>query len=673
MRNLIHATALVFVSSVFLASESRADSNAEAHANLGDLSIEELMDITVTSVSRGKQSVSDSPAAIFVITAEDIRRLGANSLPEILRIAPGMDVSRIDSSRWAISARGFNGFFANKLLVLIDGRSIYTPLFSGIFWAEQDTLIEDIERIEIIRGPGATLWGANAVNGVINIITKHSKDTQGALITSGAGNKERAFGAFRSGSTAGDGWTYRAYGKYNNRDDSRAVGGGDSFDAWSSARAGFRSDFQRSADTSLMITGDGYYGNEQLSSNFPVPSQPPFERVQEDTYSNGGSLVGRLQHTLEADSKIEVQAYADLTGRDNSYLDTTQQTYDLEFQHRLRMSPTNELIWGTGFRNYENRIDANRRTIRVDDHLQRLSLVTAFVQDEFALIPEKLIATIGTKLEHQDLTGLEVQPSVRLRWVANKHETFWAAVSRATNTPAIVDDDLSIELSSVTAPDGTPVLTTLRPNHEKPSENLIALELGYRRELTPSLSMDLATFANHYSDFNTYEPAGRRLVTDDGAPYIANEVFPSDLASVRSYGSELAFEWRPVSRLRLSGSYSFIAIDEDMRPGSQNLISGEIERINPKHIAQLRSFWNITPTVQLDTALRYVDHRPDYGIRSYAEGDVRLGWAFAPNADLSLIGQNLFDAHHQENISNAISITPSDVVRGGFAKLTVEF
>ncbi len=662
---------LFLIGSLLLARVCLAENAAPN--TLGDLSIEELMDITVTSVSRTEQRVSDSAAAIFVITAEDIRRLGVNSIPEILRIAPGMDVSRIDSSRWSISARGFSNLFANKLLVLIDGRSIYTPLFSGVLWEEQDTLIEDIERIEIIRGPGATVWGANAVNGVINIITKHSKDTTGTLLSGGGGNSERAFGSARVGGSDGEGWNYRAWGKYNNRDDSHAVAGGDNFDAWSSGHAGFRTDLQRTDDTALMVSGEGYYINEEIAAEFPVPSIPVRTVRAEDSFSNGGHVIAQLNHTLDTNSKLELKAYFDLTNRDDIFLDSARRTYDFELQHRVKTSARNEFSWGGGFRNSDNDLEGRSRFIQVSDHDQRISLTTAFVQDEFALIPETLVATIGTKFEQQDLTGLEVEPSARLRFTASKYETVWVAVSRATNTPAIVDDNLSLDLDSFVSEDGTPVLTTLLNNPEKPSENLTAFEIGYRRELTPSLSMDLASFANIYDDYQTTEPVGARLITDDGSPYILNEVAPLHYGTVRSYGGEAVLEWRPTKALRFSGSYSHNSIEKTQRASSLDLVGDRLEGESPKNLGLLRSLWSVTPAVQFDTTLRYVDSRPSSGISSYVDGDVRLGWSFAPKAEVSLVGQNLFENYHQENVSSGIFLIPADVSRGGYIKVTVEF
>lgn len=439
------------------------------------------------------------------------------------------------------------------------------------------------------------------------------------------------------------------------------------------ARAGFRSDYQQSSDTALMLSGESYYVNEEISGRLPTTTPPLSRVVSEDAYSNGGNLIARLQHSFSSDSKLELQTFADLTNRDDIFLDSTRRTIDVELQHRLKTSPHNEFSWGGSFRNSDNDLVGQSRAIRVADPAQRISLATAFIQDEFALVPNTLIATLGTKLEHQDLTGLELQPSARLRWVPTKHETLWVAVSRATNTPAIVDDDLTVEINSFVSADGTPVLTTLLNNHDKPSENLTAFEVGYRRELAPTVSVDLASFANFYDGYITTEPLSQRLVTDDGSPYILNEVIARDFGRARSYGGEVSLEWHPEKTLRLSSSYSYISIEKSERPVSQDIIGDLIEGATPKNIVQFRSLWNITPTVQLDSVLHYVDDRPTLGVEGCLDGDLRVGWNFAPGADLSLVGQNLFESYHQENVSTGVAIIPAEAVRAGFLKLTVEF
>ena len=401
-----------------------------------DLGLEDLMavDVVVTSPAKTPRKLSQSASAVYVITREEILRSGARSIPDLLRGAPGLFVGRIDSSKWAISVRGFAGFYANKLLVLVDGRNVYTPLFAGVYWDVQDTMIEDIERIEIIRGPGATLWGANAVNGVINIITRHTRDTQGNLALAGAGSYERGFGAFRHGGAIGkDAW-FRVYGKVFHRA-AGYVSQGDAHDDWRQVRAGFRTDWEPTKVDRLTVQGDLYQGTDGLAEYLPDNQPPFFREVVGDMTVGGGNLLGRFTHRFSERSEAILQVYYDRTERDvPDLVRETQDTFDADLQYRAPLLGSHELIGGVRFRENIEHLTATP-TLSFDHSRNDIVLASAFLQGEFRIVPERFRFIVGSKFEYNSFTGFEVQPSGRAIWTPGEQHAFWAAVSRAVRTP----------------------------------------------------------------------------------------------------------------------------------------------------------------------------------------------------------------------------------------------
>jgi iron complex outermembrane receptor protein len=390
---------------------------------LKSLSIEQLMEIDVTSVSRRSEPVSGAAAAITVITGEDIRRSGASNLPDALRIAVGLEVAQSDGNTWAVSSRGFNTTTSNKLLVLIDGRSIYTPLFSGVFWDVQDVMLEDVDRIEIIRGPGATLWGANAVNGVINILTKSARDTQGGLVSVGGGTEDQGFASFRQGGKVGEETAYRAYGKYSYRDSLAFADGGSARDPLRRGQAGFRLDRSDAGSGAFTLQGDAYHG---LAGQAVV--------VRADTALDGANLLGRWTRTYSENSGSDLQVYYDYTHRQiPQWFEEHRHTLDVDYQHRKPFGARQDLVWGAGYRITHDQVGNSPGVAFLPDHRTE-SLFSAFAQDEIRL-ESHLRLTLGTKLEHNYWTGFEVQPSVRLSWVPDDRRTLWGAISRAVRTP----------------------------------------------------------------------------------------------------------------------------------------------------------------------------------------------------------------------------------------------
>ena len=588
-----------------------------AAADLKKLSIEELMEIDVTSVSRRAERLNDAAAAIIVITQEEIRRSGVTSLPEALRLVNSLHVARQSQRDWAISARGFNLTTANKMLVLIDGRSVYTPLFSGVFWDVQDTLLEDVERIEVIRGPGGTLWGANAVNGIINIITKRAADTQGGLIALGAGNEERGFGAVRYGGTLGERGHYRAYAKYFDRDSMVLANGSDARDSRWMGQGGFRADWNASERDAFTFQADAYTGQSG-------------EFVRDDTNLDGGNLLGRWARNLGEDSNLELQVYYDRTHR---YIPDLFEEHldilDLDFQHRLPVAERHDLVWGFGYRTHRDRV-GNSAAVGFFPPRRDFDLFSLFAQDEVRFLGDRLAVTAGTKLEHNDSTGLEVQPSVRAAWKASDRRTLWAAISRAVRTPTRIDEDVAFFF-----PDGTPIV---QGNPDFESEEVLAYEVGYRIQPHPDLLVDVATFYNVYDNLRSQESLG-------AAPF--PRILLNDLEA-DTYGVELRTNLQPSQGWRVQVAYAWLEKELRLDPGSKNPFGGLEEGNDPEHRATLRSILDLPGGFELDGWLRYVSSLPSPIVDAYTELDLRLGWKSAEGLELSLVGQNLLHESHEE-------------------------
>src|SRR5437660_2958158 len=544
----------------FLAVVVAATTVAQTSRSVPDvtaLSMEDLMNMQVTSVSKRTQKVADAAAAVFVITQEDIRRSGARSIPEALRLAPGLEVARIDSNKWAIASRGFNGRFDNKLLVLIDGRSVYTPLFSGVYWNVQDVMLEDIDRIEVIRGPGATLWGANAVNGVINIISKKAKSTQSTVVTAGAGTEERGSGGVRYGSKIGD-TSYRAYGKYFNWGPSLYSNGTTAHDGWDALRGGFRADWTPAGSNSLTLQGDIYQSKYGETLTVPSLNAPYSNTFPNNGKYSGGNILGRWNRSSEGSSMSLQMYYDNTTISDNSLFGDHQNIFDTDFHHGFHVGDSQQFVWGLGYRSIRDRNDSSF-SVSLQPNQLTLNPFSAFIQDEISLVDKRLRLTFGSKFEHNDFTGFEVQPNARLLWTLTPNQSVWTAVSRAVRTPALTDEGL--RLNSAVVPPATPANPTPFPavvavfgSHQFQSEDLLAYEVGYRVQATNSFSADIATFYNNYSNLRTAEP---------GAPFLEGSPAPTDIVipfvaankmSGGTYGLELFADWRVAHQCRLVGS-----------------------------------------------------------------------------------------------------------------------
>jgi iron complex outermembrane receptor protein len=635
-----------FATAQFGAANACAQPGAE---NLLDLSIEELANLKVRSASRIEEGLREAPAAAFIITADEIRRAGVTSIPEALRLAPGLEVAQRGPAEWSISIRGFNsGDLANKLLVLIDGRTVYSPLYAGVFWDVQDTLLEDIERIEVISGPGGTLWGANAVNGVINIITRQASDTQGGYGELLAGDESRLIGGFRFGGRFGASGHARAYVKHVDRDSSIAATGGDAFDGARHSRAGFRVDHDASEADRITLLGEVYAGATDgvFPDTFTIGTLPA-GTFRDDIDLAGTSMLGRWERNLGADSDFQLQFYYDRTDRDiPSLYEETRDTIDLDFQHRVPVGGRHDLLWGLAFRQSRDGI-ANTIAASFDPASRSIDRYGAFVQDRIALRADDLVLTIGSKIAHNDFTGFEAQPSLRLAWHPGRH-TLWAAASRAVRIPSRLDDDLVLTIPFATPLFPVPVYVLVNGQDEVESEELLALEAGYRVQAGEDISLDIALFRNDYDRLQTIEREDPIFVLDAPLPHIFVPHHLDNNMRGESVGGTVVANFQPRSRWRIRLQYNYLDLHLDTRAGSRDVGSPSAAGNSPRHQAAAHAFLDLPRDVSLYGGVRYVDELPNQNVDAYVAADVNLAWRLRTNASISLAVRNLTDDTHPE-------------------------
>lgn len=628
----------------------------EPDSDILSLDIEQLMNMEVTSVSKKTQTLSDSAAAAFVITQEDIRQSGVTSIPEALRMAPGIEVARIDTNKWAITSRGFNSRFANKLLVMIDGRSVYTPAFSGVYWDVQDTLLEDIERIEVIRGPGAALWGANAVNGIINIITKNAIDTQGTLISTGGGTHERAFGSLRYGTQLSTDSYGKIYFKGNRRDDYDLKGGGSADDDWTSYQGGGRLDKQLNNQDHLTIQGDLYQNKNSEFSELAYLSPPSLGYSDQSTRSKGANILTRWEHTESLTSSYKLQVYYDYTNRDEAYADISHQTLDVEFQHRFNFLNDHDIIWGTGYRYIWADFDMLEGSYVEDNDNERL--YNLFVQDEISLIENTLWLTLGSKFEHNEYTNWEIQPTARIFWNINPKHKLWSAISRANRIPTRFEYDSSVLFPS---PDGNTVFN-LQGNKNIKSEEVTSYEIGYRVIPSSSISIDTTVYYSEYKDLLDF----KAVLT---APVLINL---NNAQSGYTSGFELASHWQMNDWWNWDLAYNYY---------NQTLKSINNEQLSdsPHQNFSLRSNIQFRENLNLNLWLKYTDDFTDYlenrktTIDSYTTLDARLAWQLNRTLELSVTGQNLLESDHIEYVRGSSMNDAVEVKRAVYFKLLWQY
>jgi len=622
---------LLFTAFMVLALRAEAE---PLEIDITHTSIDNLLQMDVTTVSKTSESFWGTAGSIYVLTAEKIRRSGATSVPEALRVVPGVQAFRIDANKWAVTVRGFNGRTANKLLVLVDGRAIYDLLFAGVLWETKAVLLEDVERIEVIRGPGGTLWGANAVNGVINIITKNAKDTQGGLVVAGGGTLEREFGSLRYGAKVGENSYLRAYGRYADRasghlpdrepDDDSKMG-----------RAGFRLDSLLSLDDAFTLQGDYVKGTHGSFDRRVTPDQ-------RSRYSN---LLAKWKRTIEPGEELSLTTYFDHTDLQNPVLDEDRNTVFSELQYLFHPLSTHRVVAGLTYIHSKDEL-TTETPIAIEPKRRTDDIVAIFAEDRIELLKEKVFFSIGAKAEHNDYTGYEVQPSTRLSWLIDSKNSVWGAVSRAVRVPSRLEDDLNVD-----GPNG-PVLNN---ESDLQAERVYSYEIGYRTIPMESFFIDLATFYSAYDQLLNLE----------------NRQFGNKLNG-RTFGAEASLSWQAYEDWQLELGLTHLELDLSL--DSDSLDNSEVrvarnEGLDPSNQASLQSLLKLGDDWEVDTILRYVDSLRALNVGSYFTLNLRVGYAVNEALSISVIGQDLLDSYHYEHRDNQAT----QIQRGVFAKVLYTF
>jgi iron complex outermembrane receptor protein len=630
----------------------------EASNDLKQLSLEQLANVEVTTTSKVPAAVWKTPAAIYVITHDDIMRSGATSIPEALRLAPGVEIARIDSSKWSIGIRGFGSRLSRSVLVLMDGRTVYTTLLAGTYWEVQDTVMDDIERIEVIRGPAGTIWGPNAVNGVINIITKSAKDTRGTLASVGGGNIEQGFFNARQGWGNGTNLSYRVYAKGFNRGPEYHYDN-QNFDRWRAAQGGFRVDWDHDTANKFTFQGDIYdegAGESVIATSYTKPYR---QNLRDTALLSGGNILGRWTRTQGEGRDIQVQAYYDRTNRHEPNFGDLRDTFDVDFLQRFRLPARQQISWGLGARfSHGNDLEVvSGLTFQPSQRTDQL--LTAFLLDEIALVDNRLTLTLGTKLLHTNFTGVHLEPSVRLLWNPDEKQSFWTAYTHAVRTPSDAERDFFLSgFIAVDPASGTPFFARFNANRNFRAEQLNGYEIGYRRLISQNVFVDLAGYYNHYGALFSQDITGAPFLENVPAPphFLLPAEFGNGLVGTTE-GGEIAAEWRPLDFWRLRGSYSFLEMHIEKGRNSLDIgTAAGIQGSSPQHQVELQSGFDLAKSLNLDVAYRYVSSLPgqapngfpDLYVRSYSTADATFRWRFTKSFRLTVAGQNLLQPQHVE-------------------------
>lgn len=609
---------------------------------LTDYSLEQLMDVSVevTSVAKRPQKQEDVAAAVTVITQEDIRLSGMTSLPELLRMAPGLQVARIDGSTWAISSRGFNAKNSDNLLVMLDGRVLQTPTFTGVNWDSQDVILEDVERIEVTRGPGGTLWGANAVTGIINIITKPAAQTQGGMIQAGGGNYERN-ATVRYGGQIGRDGHFRLYARGISQEAFPLASGAQGYDQRSLKSTGFRADWQLGEGNTLTVQGDAYTGSGDHSGTAISLAPPSATPIGYTIDLKGNNQLFRWNHASSGAGEWSLQFYHDFYDRRYMNLGERRHTYDLDFHQHSLLGERHNVVWGLGLRQTRDQFD-NTSVVSFTPSSRSDEVASAFIQDEIMLARDKLYFTAGSKVEHNKYTGRELQPGLSLRWKISERQTAWAAVSRAVHTPSRTDSDAMV-IATIT-PGAPPRELRLVGNPEVQSEHVNAYEAGYRIRPAERLHTDVSVFYNEYRNVMTIEPVTPYV---DAGILIMPRVM-GNKANAKTHGLEWSGSWQPSDKWRFKAAYSWLKMSIQRNPDSlDSSIETEAGR-SPQNQFQLHVFHALNASIHLSASLYYVDKLPSLNVPSYSRMDARWGWRPQRDLELSLTARNLLDPRHPE-------------------------
>ena len=627
---------------------------------LKQLSLAELGNVEVTTASKEPEKISKTSAAIFVLTQDDIRRSGATSIPEVLRLVPGVEGARINSNEWSVNIRGLGSGFSKSVLVLIDGRSVYTPLYAGVYWDVQNVLLEDVERIEVIRGPGGTIWGSNAVNGVINIITKSAKDTRGTYASTRVGNVEQNQSGVRYGGAYGNNLNYRAYAMGFGQTPEFHPGGGN-YDSWQFGQAGFRTDSQLTDRDTLTVQGDLYKGNvgQQVAiASYSPPGQLNINGTQD---VSGGNLLGRWRRELNSTSDVQVQAYYDRTYRLGPQLGETRNTFDIDLIHHFVFKQRNEVIWGLGARWSPSDFIQTVATLNFLPHREDDNIYSAFVQDQIAILQNKLWLTVGSKFEHNIFTGWESEPSTRLLWTPTSHQTIWGAVTRAVRTPSRIDEDLQLTGLAQPTP---PVFACICDSRQVVSETLLGYEAGYRKLVTSSFYVDVAAFHNKYNDLVSYGDESISTVASPPPPYTLISLRAVNGIMGSTNGGEISPDWKVTHWMDFKAAYSYVSLNfEDKPTHTKTSQVSSYEGSSPHNEATAQILFHLPKGLEFDPTYRYMGALPALAVNAYQTADARLGWRFSREFELSVTGQNLVQPRHAE-------FGPVLVERSAYAQIT---
>jgi iron complex outermembrane receptor protein len=644
---------------------------AKERIDLTGLSVEQLLDVEVTSAGRKQQKLEDTATAIHVITQEDIRRSGMTTIPDLLRMVPGLQVAQINGNTAAVASRGFNQKYSNKLLVLLDGRTLYTPTFSGVFWDAQDVVLEDIERIEVIRGPGGTLWGANAVNGVINITTKHAAATQGGMLSAVAGNYERQ-GTVRYGGEIGETGHFRIYAKSIGQGDFPLASGARAHDQRNMQSAGFRGDWAFAGGDEVTVQGSVYDGSADQTISTAQLS-PPATLPQDTAITHkSGNLSMNWKHEMSAASEWSLKLYYDYYERQGGGIGEKRDTSDLDFQHRFLLAGSHDVVWGLGYRQTSDEFN-DAFILSFTPSRRRDNTVSAFFQDEIALAKDKLHLILGSKFERNDYSGFEYQPNLRLRWTVDERQMAWAAVSRAVRTPSRVYSDA--RFNAVASPRaGVPAIALVRimGNPAVQPEELLAYEAGYRIRPSERLHLDATGFYNEYRNLMTMEPLTPFAEAGPPPRVVAPQQFQSK-AGATTHGLELSASWQPTEKWQLKAAYSWLEMrirrDANSADSAIEAKAGDA----PRHQMQFHTHHVLNARTNLDASLYYVDKLPNQNIPAYTRVDARLGWRPNRDLELSLGARNLLDRQHPEFVSALVGPGTSEVPRSIYGAATWRF
>jgi iron complex outermembrane receptor protein len=660
-------------------AQSRAASqSAPPQSNTSDLSklsIEDLMNLNVTSAAKKEEPVERTAAAIFVITSEDIRRSGATNIPDLLRMVPGLEVAQINGDTWAVTSRGFNDAFANKMLVLVDGRTVYSPVFSGVFWDAQDMILANIERIEVIRGPGAALWGTNAVNGVINIITKSTSLTQGATV-SGGGNVEGGFGdAEYGGQLKGNGF-YRVFAKGFSRDSVPGAAGQGPQDGWNLESGGFRADWKFNSRDSLTVEGGLFRSGGQGTTDFTTSLAPlTFGSLPSVLTTSGGNLLARWRRTFSTRSEISLQTYYDSETANSGFIRGIANTFDIEFQHHFAIGERHDIVWGVDYRAIQITTSGG---IPVSFTPPRTleNLTSVFLQDEIELAPGRLRLTLGGRVQREYTGGIDFQPDARLLWTPDMRQAIWLAASRALRGVAPSDTSVTAFLGPVAGPGGIPIVPEAQGNPNMRPESEVAFQAGYRAEVSSNISISTTAFFNNYTRL-LGEGAGTPILeTGSGAPFLLLPETANNDINGQTYGIEFFGNWKPLSVWKLSGGFTWLdgAFHDDSPGAPPNTTATALN--SPHHQFSIRSNLDLPHRVEFDSALYRVgplDATTQPGVPGYYRLDARLGWRVGEHIEFSIAGQNLLSPSHIEAASEPDWFEAIAIRRSFYAKMTWYF